>query len=199
MKTQISSHYNELRAAESAAFFLYRAGGSLPIIKLLKLLYLAERLSFQRYGEPLTGDHLVSMPHGPVLSMTYDFINGALQSSQGGWDTWVSDRENHSVALKDQSMIRSPELDLLQLSDSDLEILSETWSEFGHWDRWKLVDYTHSAACPEWQDPNGSSSPITYASLFSALGYGNAEAAELEARMAKQQQVNAAFAHSIKQ
>jgi hypothetical protein len=42
----------------------------LPVIKLIKLMYLAERLSLQRYGEPLTGDRLVSMPDGPVLSMT---------------------------------------------------------------------------------------------------------------------------------
>ena len=69
--------FNERRTAQVAAFLLHRAGGSLPLIKLMKLMYLAERLSLQRYGEPLTGDRLVSMGHGPVLSRTYDHINGA--------------------------------------------------------------------------------------------------------------------------
>ena len=87
---------------------LYRGGGSLPLIKLVKLLYLAERLSLQRYGEPITGDKLVSMPHGPVLSMTYDHINGALPSMEGGWDTWIADRADNVVALRDESLIRSP-------------------------------------------------------------------------------------------
>ena len=63
--------YDERRAAEAAAYLLHRAGGTMPIDKLMALLYLAERLSLQRYGEPLTGDRLVSMPHGPVLAETY--------------------------------------------------------------------------------------------------------------------------------
>ena len=57
--------FDERKAAEAAAFLLFMAGGKLPLIKLVKLLYLAERLSLQRYGEPLTGDRLVAMPNGP--------------------------------------------------------------------------------------------------------------------------------------
>ncbi|WP_454845305.1 Panacea domain-containing protein [Ralstonia thomasii] len=185
--------YDERRAAQAAAFLLYSAGGKLPLIKLVKLMYLAERLSLQRYGEPITGDRLVSMPHGPVLSRTYDYINGALLSQDGGWESWVADREGHMVALRDPSMIRTPEQDLLRLSDSDLEVLSETWNQFGHWDRWKLVDYTHSAACPEWEDPDGSSKPIAYETLFEKTGYSKEQASELASRLAEQRQLNDAM------
>ena len=70
--------YNERRTAEAAAYLLHRAGGTLPALKLMNLLYLAERLSLKRYGEPLTGDRLVSMPHGPVLVNTWARFTGSL-------------------------------------------------------------------------------------------------------------------------
>lgn len=185
------SNFDERRAAQAAAFLLHRAGGTLPLIKLMKLMYLAERLSFKRYGEALTGDQLVSMEHGPVLSRTYNHIKGARTAVAGGWDTWVADRAGHAVALRDASMVRSPEQDLTYLSDSDLEVLGEIWTQFGHWDKWALRDHTHDQ-CPEWKDPEGSSIPIAYVDLFTALGYTEAEAAELDERLKTQARLKSA-------
>lgn len=185
--------FDERKAAEAAAFLLFKAGGSLPLIKLVKLLYLAERRSLELYGEPLTGDRLVSMTHGPVLSMTYDHIQGALPSCEGGWESWVADRAGHEVALRDESKIRSPEQDLLRLSESDLEVLGDIWAQCGHWDRWKLVRYTHSDACPEWEDPDGSSRPITYETLFSKLGYSADQVETLVERINAQRALNASM------
>ena len=193
MVKMLAPLFDERRAAQASAFLLHSAGGKLPLIKLVKLMYLAERLSLQRYGEPITGDRLVSMPHGPVLSRTYDFINGALPSQEGGWETWVADREGHMVTLRDPSMVRSPEQDLLRLSDSDLEVLGEIWQEFGHWDRWQLVQYTHSEACPEWEDPDGSSKPIAYETLFEKTGYTHEQAAALANRLLEQRELNDAM------
>jgi uncharacterized phage-associated protein len=178
--------FDERKAAQAAAFLLHRAGGELPLIKLMKLLYLSERLSLQRYGEPLTGDRMVSMPYGPVLSMTYEHSNGNAASSieEGGWSTWISDRAEHKVALADKSMINQPTEDLLALSDSDIEVLSETWGNFGRMSHWDIVNYTHNPNnCPEWQDPEGSSKPITYEKLFSVFGFSATEASEAAARI----------------
>lgn len=167
------SLFNEKRTAQAAAFLLHRAGGRLPLLKLMKLLYLAERESLKVYGEPISGDKLVAMPHGPVLSTTYDLMNGAVLSMQGGWETWMEDRAGHDIALRDPSTIRSPEEDLLELSNGDLEILQQIWDMFGHMGRYELVAYTHSDACPEWEDPRGSSRPIPMGRLFKALGYSD--------------------------
>lgn len=125
----------------------------------MKLLYLAERLSMKRYGDTITGDSFVSMPQGPVLSMTYDHMNGGLESQEGGWDTWISDRADNWIALRDESMIRSPEEDLLVLSQSDLESrVRFGWSSVtginGSWLN------TPTPRRPEWEDPMGSSRPI---------------------------------------
>jgi len=161
--------FDERRTAQAAAFFLHKAGGRLPLLKLMKLLYLAERESLRVYGEPISGDKLVSMPHGPVLSRTLDMMNG--WGGQGEWDEWVEDRSCHDLALRDPSMIRTPQQDLLALSDGDLDVLEAIWLKFGHMGAFALVEYTHSSACPEWEDPQGSSYPIELDRVLQAVGY----------------------------
>jgi uncharacterized phage-associated protein len=190
MSRNLASPFDERRTAQAAAFLLHRADAPMQLIKLIKLLYLAERLSLQRYGEPITGDKLVSMDHGPVLSRTYNHIVGSVPSMEGGWETWITDKSNHEVALRNKNMVRSPEEDLLRLSDSDLEVLDEIWRTFGSWEAFALVDYTHSGACPEWEDPDGSSKPIQYETLFKALGYTAAQSQALTERLSAQRQLN---------
>lgn len=43
--------------------------------------------------------------------------------------------------------------------------------------RWELVDLAH--ALPEWQDPNGSAIPISYAGILEAAGKSPQEAAAI--------------------
>ena len=60
--------FNEQKVAQMAAFLLARGKGKMKYLKLLKLLYLADRESMKRNGHPISGDSYVSMDHGPVLS-----------------------------------------------------------------------------------------------------------------------------------
>ena len=46
----------EEKAAQAAALFLLKAGGPMPHLKLMKLLYIADRESYRRRGSPITGD-----------------------------------------------------------------------------------------------------------------------------------------------
>lgn len=184
--------FDEKKAAEAAAYFLYRAGSPLTILKLMKLLYLAERTSFERFGEPLIGDRLVCMNHGPVLSLTYSHMNGELQSVDNGWDSWVADRAAHYLSLRKGVRIGDPREDLLELSDDDLQVLQDIWERFGGFDQWKLVDYTH-ANCPEWKDPAGSMIPMDIAELLCAVGYNGDQAAELIEQMKSRANLNAAL------
>ncbi|MDD0812968.1 Panacea domain-containing protein [Curvibacter sp. RS43] len=188
------SLYDERKSAQAAAFLLYKAGGKLPILKLVKLMYLAERLSMRRYGDTITGDNFVSMPHGPVLSMTLEHINDAVPSArEGGWDSWIADRADYTVGLKEDVHLSSPEDDLLALSETDLECLQHTWDEFGSWDKYKLRDYTHQGGCPEWEDPNGSSRPIPKSRVLRAVGFNPEQVEALSRRLHEQQYINSAF------
>ena len=185
--------FNEKKAAQAAAYFLFRAGGPLSVLKLMKLLYLAERRSFEKFGEPMIGDRLVSMPHGPVLSCTYNHMNGELPSVEGGWDFWIADRAEHDLALRDPDSLRSPEQDLLELSDADVGILSDIWDQFGGMDQWALRDYTHDH-CPEWKDPEGSMIPMQPEDFFEALKFTPEQRKAAMAKLRAEDEINLAFA-----
>jgi len=65
------------------------------------------------------------------------------------------------------------------LSGATKEILAELWGRFGHMTANELRNYTHED-CPEWRDPDGSSAPISYKTVFIANGIPADEAAEIE-------------------
>lgn len=181
--------FNEKLAAQVAAYFLYRAGGAMQVLKLMKLMYLAERVSLERYGEPLTGDTLVSMDHGPVLSNVLNHMNSMIDSEPNGWEAWISDREDHTLALR---IAGDPTPRLTQLSEADLEVLAHVWQTYGQMTGGQLRNHTHRN-CAEWEDPNGSSLKIPYARILKAVGYKPEIADEMEKRIAAQRSVELAF------
>lgn len=50
--------FNVEKAAQITAYFALRAGGSIDELKVLKLVYIAERAYLDAYELPLTGDTL---------------------------------------------------------------------------------------------------------------------------------------------
>ena len=55
-------------------------------LKLMKLLYLADREGVHQLGYLLSGDR-PAVPHGPVLSMTLNLIDGDVESADGGCES----------------------------------------------------------------------------------------------------------------
>lgn len=192
-----SSLFNEKKASQAAAYLLYRSGPrmTLPILKLLKLLYLAERLSYEKYCEPLIGDRLVSMPHGPVLSITYNYMNGELDSSEDGWGAWIGNRQGYDISVNDPQQLPSPDV-LLELSDSDIELLDQTWARFGHLNKFQLVEWTHRN-CLEWRDPKGSMVPMTYGDLFKALEFSETKAEKCIQHLENLREINSALEQEL--
>lgn len=192
MNFRMSALFCEKKAAEVAAYFLMRASerrASVTILKLMKLMYLAERLSYERYGFPIIGDALVSMPNGPVLSRTLDLINFGPSKPKGAWDRLVAEKSGRDMSLNEGVDITVD--DLRELSESDLEILECIWRQFGRMSALKLRDYTHDANnCPEWQDPDGSSVPIKFEDLLDKLGYSAGDVGKIIASIRKQAWIN---------
>jgi len=181
--------FNQRKVAQMAAHLLDRGRGRMNYLKLMKLLYLADRESMKRHGEPISGDRYVSMDHGPVLSQTLNLINGAIEFEEQGWDHWIADKADYEISLR-----RKASRDALdELSDADLQVLDAIYGKFGKMDQWKLRDYTHRY-CPEWTDPKGSSIPIEYVDIFKALGRGPAEAKKLSARIEQEHRIDRIFA-----
>jgi uncharacterized phage-associated protein len=181
--------FNERKVTQMAAYLLYKRGGRMSHLKLMKLLYLADREFLRLHGMSVSGDCLVSMPHGPVLSMTLDLMDGDIESQPGGWEDLISDKENHELALK-----LPIELDFLdELSKADTEVLDSIWAQFGPMSRWEIRDYTHQH-CKEWENPHGSSRPISFETLFQVLGRSTDEARQLANNIEEQQRLDDLFA-----
>jgi len=169
--SSIKFPFDERKAKSAASVLLQQEGGRMPYIRLIKLLYLADRESIDRRGRPIVGGRYVSMKYGPVLSEVLDLVRtGGLEWSE------AVEKENHDVLLKGGP-------DLGALSEEEIGILQEAVEVYRTLDRWKLCDFTHGL--PEWKDPKGSALDITPEDILRALGKGD-EAVE-EARQEAQE------------
>lgn len=163
--------FNEEKVSQMAALLLHKRGGRMSYLKLIKLLYLADREALAQCGESLSGDIHYSMKHGPVLSKTYDFIN---DDGPSVWNDWFNAEANHEISLKNMHLNDD---DLDELSAFDKDILNSVWQEHGYKKRWEIVDFTHDNL-PEWVNPGTSSIAIDPRKQFQALGK-TAEQAEM--------------------
>lgn len=154
----VKPRYREDKAAQASAVFLALGGSRMNYLKLMKLLYLAERESLLRWGRSITYDRFVSMDHGPVLSQTLNVLNGTY-NVQGPWKKSISPPQKFEVEL-----ISSPGTG--SLSRAEESLIEELYQKFGSRDQWELVEITHSL--PEWRDPKGSSIPIEYKDILRA-------------------------------
>jgi uncharacterized phage-associated protein len=154
--------YDERKAAQIAAYFALRQGGRVNVLKLAKLMYLAERESMRAFDEPMFYDKLVSMDHGPVASISLNHVNGLLPSDI--WPMFVKGRDGFDVVAVDGLAFES----LDHLSAADLDILGDLWAQFGNYDQFRLRDWTHQN-CLEWENPHGSSTGIPADRVFKFL------------------------------
>ena len=153
--------FDEEKAAQAVAYLIRLKGGRIDCTALLQLLYLADRRALAETGHPITGDRMVALPHGPVLSGVYDLIGQDNPTGASVWRGWIVKRGTYGVALSGD-----PPAD--RLSRYDTETLDAVYAEFGGMGRRALREFTHGL--PEWEDPHGSSRPIRPERILEAEG-----------------------------
>lgn len=163
-------HFNDRKAAQAAAFLLNRIGGKTTYGVLIKLLYLADRAKLLEVGSTITGDWMVSMRHGPVLSGIYNIVCEDPDQRDSAWFEYISLPVEYHVEL-----IADPKTD--ELSDNEQEILSRIARKFGRWTFTQLRNYTHDL--PEWEDPGNSSRPIRPERILRLEGWADDDIEEL--------------------
>ena len=94
--------YRLERATQAAAYLLKLRGGRMSYMKLLRLMYLADREALLRMGRPITYDRYVSMDHGPVLSQTYNLLvsEEAPSHESSYWRQHISEPDRYEVTLR---------------------------------------------------------------------------------------------------
>ena len=89
--------FKSLKTTQAAAVLLALDGDSMDRMRLLKLLYIADRELLAESGRTLTGDRAVAMKNGPVLSRIYDLIKGIAVSPED-WGRYLRS-EGYKVML----------------------------------------------------------------------------------------------------
>lgn len=178
--------FNVTRAAQLTAFCIRQSGSNrLNIMKLLKLLYIADRESLRTAGYVLTGDEVWALPHGPVLSRIYDLSKTPPDSpfveESPEEQTWCRHfvREGHDLRIAEEPGTS-------HLSKHDMDTIAGVVSQYGELDQFELRDLTHRF--PEWRnnDPGSSRKLIPLRDILEALGKQDAAGAIEQARREEQ-------------
>jgi len=187
--------FNEAKATEAIAYFLGRSGGEMEILKLMKLAYLAERKSYELYGEPMMGDAPYSFEHGPVLSTVFDLAKVNSPKDSLVWNSLVAPSADKYVHLKNPQSFNTD--DLLNLSDADIQVLDAVWSQFGHMTASELRDYTHQHL-PEYREQEpGRRAQIDRIHLLKAVGFEEQHARKYVRDLQASARVKVAFGAEV--
>lgn len=154
--------FNEKALTQAAAVLIKREGGKMNYLKMLKLLYVAERKSLLQVTKSITGDTFTAMDKGPLLSHAYDLIKASARGESSG--PWCS-----SIRTDDYDVVLEKDPDNDELSEADEKRIEEVYDLLGHMNEWELVKWTHDN-CPEWRPQGGSSTDIPTREIFFAAG-----------------------------
>lgn len=136
--------------------------GQVEKVKLMKLVYLADREHFLKTGVSITGDRLVAMKHGPLPSNLLDVLNGIY------WG--VSDDIFQTLHINNNVVTVEHDPGSDRLSASETSTLDEILREYGGIEPWALVHQTHDL--PEYRAVyrEGTSRTIPFETIASLAG-----------------------------
>jgi uncharacterized phage-associated protein len=136
------------KATQALNFFAHKSGDRANKLKVLKLVFFADRHHFRTHGRPVIGDSYYALKFGPVASGVKDIVE---HSPLG-----LSREERHyaeaSIRPEDDKVYWFRALaatDTSVFSKSDLESLEWAWQNFGGVHLFKLAELTH--LYPEWK------------------------------------------------
>jgi uncharacterized phage-associated protein len=152
------------KTIQATGLLLELDGSAISRMRLLKLLYIADRELLTESGRPLTGDVAVAMKFGPVLSHVYDLVKGVAQDSE----SW---REHFETAGYKVCLKKKP--DRRALTKRETEKLIEATNRYRDLTDEELSEVSHGF--PEWLShfQGGTSTPIPWSEVLAQQGKGD--------------------------
>ena len=175
----MTASFRDDKTTQAACILIQKEGGTMSYMKLIKLLYLADRKRLLERGRPITFDTYYSLPHGPILSRTKELIDdGPPPGADSLWLKHITEPKNYMVSIKNKDFTTD------SLSEAEVNTLEQIYNEFGEYDRWALVDWCHKNL-EEWQDPKGSAIRIEYRDILMLEGKTATEASKIEEELSE--------------
>jgi uncharacterized phage-associated protein len=149
------------KTVQAAGVLLDADGDRMEYMRLLKLLYITDRELLAETGRTLTGDRVVAMKNGPVLSHIYDTIQGQTVQADR-WSVFIH-RQGYQVALQ-----LKPGRE--KLSKREIAKLLDVTERFRQLENFELSEETHKFQ--EWQRyyREGTATPIPWEDVLLAQG-----------------------------
>jgi uncharacterized phage-associated protein len=160
------------RSIQAAAYLLNKAKNKeLPYIHLLKMLYIADREYLAERGYTITGDKVVALQHGPVLSYVLHLIKGSVARS-GLWRRSIQTFGYFVRLVKDPG-----DGDLSRAITAKLDAVFE---RYGNLEPFRVVQLTHDFS--EWEKNYTVGTPtlIPWQDILFAQGKEQMESVVLE-------------------
>ncbi len=172
-KMPISFVFDIRKAIAATAFLAEREAGELDMFLSIKMLYVADKKALELWGKTVTGDRMVAMPKGPVLSRIYNLFRGqGTADDLREWNSNFSQTVGNTIRL-----LKEP--DLGPLSEDEQDVLEAARLEIHSVAPWEVSKWLHDN-CPEWKDPSDSSRAIDPAEILRAAGRTDAEIKMIE-------------------
>ena len=158
----------ERLAAQMAVAFIDRANRAIGWLRLVKLIYLAEREAMRRFFLPIIDDDIFAMPQGMALSNTTDLARG-MGEADGDWKNHIV-RTSHGLDVR--KGVSSQSLDCL--SQDDLDVIQKVWERYGNKSQDELIHAVHHKL-PEWiehwvdEDRRSQAVPVPYVTLYKTI------------------------------
>lgn len=109
-------------------------------LRLLKLLYIADRESLRQARRPIVGTRPVAMKNGPLHGKVLDLISQR-DIDEADWSRYIRKHGYEVVLVQDPGVS--------ELSRFEIDLLNQVARDFSQMDDWELVEYTHTFT--EWQ------------------------------------------------
>ena len=157
--------FNLSKTVQAAAELLrHEPSKQMSRLRLIKLLYIADRESLRETGRPISCDTIVAMKHGPVLSRFYNVIKGE-DAGSSEFNKYIEQQGFQLFLVNDPGKDNLNRYEIRKLRE-----LSDRHRDDGDWE---LVEITHGF--PEWikNDPGESSQPIPIEDVLEAIGFSD--------------------------
>lgn len=161
----MQTRLNPQKAVQAAAALLrFESGWKMGRMRLLKLLYLADRECLKATGAPLIGDRAVAMDRGPLHGTIYDWIKG-IGIDEEQWSKFVRASGPREVKLHADPGNG-------KLAKHEIEILLEISKKLVTYEDDEISEMTHTL--PEYikadkDRPRESSRPIPLEDIIEAV------------------------------
>lgn len=133
------------KSVQSINYLVQLSGWFVDKMKILKLIWLADKLHLRKFGRPIVGDTYYAMKHWPVASGILNICNKNTEYIDESYIPYIEEY----IVMKWHSLYSVKEADISQFSETDIEVLGQVYSIFGDLTTHQLVEVTHKY--PEWK------------------------------------------------